>query len=155
MCKNNFLTIAGGAGLAMLIATGPASASHISQAGVEDCQALIVAADTGLIDETNATWFGGRDNRDGDNAILATLISKLEDADHKLDEADFLLDVGKVAGAEEKATDAGGKLVNYQSKVDSLPSSGNKKKIHAADQAYLSAEAQTAIDCVADLLIHE
>jgi hypothetical protein len=140
--------------VALLFGSAAARADHIDPYDIADCQALIVGPVYDLETDTNNTWYGGRNNRDGENAIRATLLSKLDDADSKLGQAKALL-MKKPAGAETKNMDALGKMQNYQDKVNSLVSDGPKMNIEYDDQTRLGERAQDVIDCVTGLLHEE
>ncbi len=120
----------------MLGAAGTANAVTVAE--IQACKALIDNADdpeTSLREATQNTEFGGRDNRDDVNAILATLLSKIDDATAKLMTAESLVDTTK--SPDGKIADALEKLIQYEMKVSSLPDWGKKAKISVDDKACL------------------
>ena len=139
--------------LTITLALGAAgTANAVTVAEIQACKALIDNADdpeTSLREATeNTTTFGGRDNRDGINAILASLLRKADDATAKLMTAESL--VGTRKGPDGKIADALEKLINYEMKVSSLPDSGKKAKISQADKACLldgSSDAAARVGC--------
>lgn len=146
----NGRTLIGASVLTVALAFGTAGTANAVTVGeVQECKDLIDDAtnpdpETSLREATEETTFGGRFNRDGDNAIQASLLSKLDDATAKLMTAQSL--IGPPAGAKPgkspkspdgKIEDALYKLIQYQLKVSGLIDSGNKAKVSPEDKACL------------------
>jgi len=124
-------TLAMGCAAALLLASGLASASTISE-----CRGLIGANDnTGLYLKTQAADFAGKSAARDEAGLLA----KLGDADTKLDYAKF--------------ADASQKMYDYHDQVLKLGQFNAKGayKLNPEDAGELAEDAQAIIACILDI----